>query len=262
MVSSIRASKALSKSTMLGGVPLSDEDQQNLSTLQNDDSVRTDQFGDVLQKIASAHARNQSLTAAATKTQNEQADAQADAQQKFQFARSLRADPNFADEESRNQVRAMVSDPKTSMSQLRIAAANIAKEKANSVKEDDRDQTAQTRQQLSDLKPQIAEKREQLTKEHPGIADLADLPDEQIVQQMASRLQDGSISADDKQALLAYRGSRADQQNLESQLAPNRHQQPTPQSSGPAQVKTPEDAAALPPGTKFITPDGQIRVRH
>src|ERR1700733_9343042 len=225
MGSSIRASKALSKSTMLGGIPLSDEDQQNLDVLAKDDSVRPDQFEDALQKIASAHARNQSVMAAATKTQNEQADAQANAQQKFQFAQSLRADPNFADEESRNKIRALVSDPKTSMSQLRIAAANIAKEKANSAREDERDQTAQTRQQLSDLKPQVAEKRSQLTKEHLGIADLVDLPDEQVVQQMSSRLQDGSISADDKQALLAYRGSRADQQNLEGQLTPKHGQQ-------------------------------------
>jgi hypothetical protein len=31
---------------------------------------------------------------------------------------------------------------------------------------------------------------------------------------------------------------------------------------GPVAVNTPEEAARLPPGTKFRTPDGQVRVRH
>ena len=38
---------------------------------------------------------------------------------------------------------------------------------------------------------------------------------------------------------------------------------PAPQSSGaPIRVNTPQEAASLPSGTTFITPDGQTRVRH
>ena len=35
-----------------------------------------------------------------------------------------------------------------------------------------------------------------------------------------------------------------------------------PAPAGPVKVNTPADAAKLPPGTKFMTPDGQIRERH
>jgi hypothetical protein len=43
-------------------------------------------------------------------------------------------------------------------------------------------------------------------------------------------------------------------------------QQPAPASQpvaqgGPVRVNTPQEAAALPPGTRFVTPDGQIRTR-
>lgn len=43
-------------------------------------------------------------------------------------------------------------------------------------------------------------------------------------------------------------------------------QQPTPQggsgAASPVRVNTPQEAARLPPGTRFVTPDGQVRVRN
>lgn len=278
MVSSIRASKALSRSTMLNGVPLSDDDKSNLDTLTNDDSMNPQQYEGMLQKIAAAHQMQQTQQDQTQRTQQ-------DAQSKFAFAKGLVNDPDFKDEGLRNQVRAMVQDPRTSLNEIRGFVEQVKgksqQASGNSQKQVNAIEDRQVTNDATEARPGIAAARKNLITSTEDAKGTPTDKTKAVSQLLDSAPQDepramraSGIDYDTAQRFLSYRNLQAQPAEEQAEVATRqlseatgdpafqKYGQQQQQSSGPVQVKTPEDAMALPPGTRFIGPDGQIRVRH